>query len=129
MSTDDWRHEAACAGPQYAKHGELWFPNPADEEGRKAAIRVCRTCPVIQQCRDWALDSRQDAGIWGGLDERERRALLRRQGRIRRQAARCGTRPGYKKHHRDGTPVCERCQIANAEHGVERYHANKETAA
>jgi WhiB family redox-sensing transcriptional regulator len=48
------------------------------------AKAVCRRCPVIQQCLAWALESGQDAGVWGGLSEDERRALKRRNARARR---------------------------------------------
>jgi WhiB family redox-sensing transcriptional regulator len=47
------------------------------------AKAVCRRCPVVQSCLDWALRSGQDSGVWGGLSEDERRALKRRQARTR----------------------------------------------
>jgi WhiB family transcriptional regulator, redox-sensing transcriptional regulator len=82
----DWRHHAACqdADP------ELFFPigntGPAllqiDE-----AKKVCRRCAVLESCLQWALDSGQDAGVWGGLSEDERRALKRRGARIRARAS------------------------------------------
>jgi WhiB family redox-sensing transcriptional regulator len=43
---------------------------------RKAAI-ICRHCPVVQQCAADALDNQVEYGIWGGLTERQRRALLK----------------------------------------------------
>lgn len=43
---------------------------------RKAAV-ICRHCPVVLQCRADALDNRVEFGVWGGLTERQRRALLR----------------------------------------------------
>lgn len=46
-------------------------------EQRKAAA-VCRHCPVMDQCRADALDNRVEFGVWGGLTERQRRALLRK---------------------------------------------------
>lgn len=39
---------------------------------------ICATCPVIATCREWALDTRQPYGIWGGLTEQERRRVQRR---------------------------------------------------
>ena len=44
---------------------------------RQAAV-ICRHCPVVLQCRADALDNRVEFGVWGGLTERERRALVRR---------------------------------------------------
>jgi WhiB family transcriptional regulator, redox-sensing transcriptional regulator len=81
----DWRHVAACRDVD----PELFFPigntGPAllqiDE-----AKRVCRTCAVMDECLQWALDSGQDAGVWGGLSEDERRALKRRRVRARAHA-------------------------------------------
>ena len=49
---------------------------------------VCNRCPVTSQCLAWALETGQDAGVWGGMSEDERRALKRRRnrGRTRRTA-------------------------------------------
>jgi WhiB family transcriptional regulator, redox-sensing transcriptional regulator len=43
---------------------------------RRAAI-ICRHCPVMQQCGADALDNQVEYGIWGGMTERQRRALLK----------------------------------------------------
>lgn len=81
-SGDDWRHRAACVN----EDPDLFFPigntGPAllQIEDAKA---VCRWCPVIDRCLQWALESGQDAGVWGGLSEDERRALKRRAARAR----------------------------------------------
>ncbi|RAE30272.1 WhiB family transcriptional regulator, partial [Burkholderia multivorans] len=48
------------------------------------AKTVCRRCEVAETCLQWALESGQDAGVWGGLSEDERRALKRRAARARR---------------------------------------------
>jgi WhiB family transcriptional regulator, redox-sensing transcriptional regulator len=44
---------------------------------RKAAV-ICRHCPVMAECAAEALDNRMEFGVWGGLTERQRRALLKR---------------------------------------------------
>ncbi|WP_082973703.1 WhiB family transcriptional regulator [Mycobacterium sp. E2327] len=44
---------------------------------REAAL-VCRHCPVMQECGAEALDNRVEFGVWGGMTERQRRALLQR---------------------------------------------------
>ena len=41
------------------------------------AKAICATCPVQQECLDFALKTRQEFGIWGGTTEDERRALAR----------------------------------------------------
>jgi WhiB family transcriptional regulator, redox-sensing transcriptional regulator len=43
---------------------------------RKAAM-ICRHCPVILECGADALDNRVEFGVWGGMTERQRRALLK----------------------------------------------------
>jgi WhiB family redox-sensing transcriptional regulator len=43
------------------------------------AKSVCRGCPVRTECLADALDNKVEFGVWGGLTERERRALLRRR--------------------------------------------------
>lgn len=59
---------------------ELFFP--VGTTGRafdqiQRAKAVCRRCPVAPQCLQWALDTQQDAGVWGGLSEDERRNIRR----------------------------------------------------
>ena len=73
----DWRADAACrdADP------ELFFPDGDLGSARaqlKTAKLICRGCPVSATCLSWALASGQEAGIWGGLTEDERRRLHRR---------------------------------------------------
>lgn len=67
-----WAAYAACrrADP------DVFFPSP--DAGFEEAIRICRGCPVLGECRDWALDTKVRYGVWGGLTERDRRRLLRR---------------------------------------------------
>jgi WhiB family transcriptional regulator, redox-sensing transcriptional regulator len=73
----DWRHRALCRD----EDPELFFPigttGPAVVQIEQAKA-VCRRCPVTQSCLEWALSSGQDSGVWGGLSEDERRAILRR---------------------------------------------------
>jgi WhiB family redox-sensing transcriptional regulator len=73
----DWRHLAACRD----EDPELFFPigttGPALLQIEEAKA-VCRACSVVDDCLSWALESGQDAGVWGGLSEDERRALARR---------------------------------------------------
>ncbi|MBO4258916.1 WhiB family transcriptional regulator [Streptomyces griseorubiginosus] len=80
----DWRFRAACSEAD----PELFFPvgnsGPALLQMEQARA-VCRVCPVTEECQQWALDSGQDTGVWGGLTEEERRALKRRAARNRTQ--------------------------------------------
>jgi WhiB family transcriptional regulator, redox-sensing transcriptional regulator len=81
----DWRHIAACREVD----PELFFPignsGPALLQIEEAK-QVCRRCTVLDECLRWAIDSGQDAGVWGGMSEDERRALKRRTLRLRARA-------------------------------------------
>jgi WhiB family redox-sensing transcriptional regulator len=79
----DWRDSAACL----TVDPELFFPvgntGPAVDQIDKAKA-VCARCSVTEQCLQYALETNQDSGVWGGLSEDERRALKRRAARARR---------------------------------------------
>jgi WhiB family redox-sensing transcriptional regulator len=79
----NWRNRAACL----EEDPELFFPigntGPALLQIEEAKA-VCRRCEVVETCLKWAIESGQDAGVWGGLSEDERRALKRRNARARR---------------------------------------------
>ena len=75
-----WQDKAACRGPQSA----VFFP-PAQferkderEEREIRAKAICATCVVQQACLDFAVRIREPHGIWGGLNELERKQLLAR---------------------------------------------------
>jgi WhiB family transcriptional regulator, redox-sensing transcriptional regulator len=55
---------------------EPFYPASDDKDTAAAAKAVCRGCDVRAQCLDDALRRSEPYGIWGGLDERERRALV-----------------------------------------------------
>src|ERR1700740_985664 len=48
---------------------------------RKAA-EICRHCPVMQECGADALDNKLEFGVWGGMTERQRRALLKQHPEV-----------------------------------------------
>ena len=77
----DWRYEAPCL----SHDPELFFPigdsGPAVDQVEQAKV-VCRTCPVMQECLAWALETGQDFGVWGGMSESERLSLRRRRSRV-----------------------------------------------
>ena len=79
MSASNWRDRAACA----TGYEPDWW-HPVGTTGYAAvqaeeAKAVCRGCPVAEACLRYALEHRIDEGIWGGLTERERRAIHRRK--------------------------------------------------
>ncbi|MEV6393494.1 WhiB family transcriptional regulator [Streptomyces sp. NPDC051907] len=67
-----WSEDAACRGAD----PEVLFAESAQQTRAK---EVCTACPVRTECLAEALDSRVEFGVWGGMTERERRALLRRR--------------------------------------------------
>ena len=78
----DWRHRAlAHRGPESSSHWQLGVRALAQVEQAKA---VCNRCEVRDTCLKWALETGQDAGVWGGMSEEERRSLKRRNARARR---------------------------------------------
>lgn len=70
--TWNWRMAARCR----TTDAENLFVRGARQ--REARI-FCRPCPVRTECLAHALDHRVEFGVWGGMTERERRALLRRR--------------------------------------------------
>lgn len=73
-----WQIKAACRGPQ----AEVFFPpsyfERKDEklERETRAKAICAQCAVTEPCLDFAVSIREPHGIWGGLNELERKALL-----------------------------------------------------
>ena len=67
-----WRERAACRGADLG----LFFPGRG--ESAEPARRICARCPVREPCLDYALRHGITHGIWGGLAERDRRALRTR---------------------------------------------------
>ncbi|MFG2400721.1 WhiB family transcriptional regulator [Streptomyces lydicus] len=83
QNEQDWRHQAACRDEEDA---DLFFPTgntgPALLQIEEAKA-VCRRCPVLQTCGQWALDTGQDTGVWGAMSEDDRRSVKRRAARQR----------------------------------------------
>lgn len=73
----DWRAQAVCRDYD----SELFFPLPTDKRGNGEAKEVCRRCPVSDACLEEALRGRSRYGVWGGLTELEREALIRKRSR------------------------------------------------
>lgn len=71
----EWSTKAAC---RTTDPDELFVQGAAQNRAKT----VCAGCPVRTECLADALDNRVEFGIWGGLTERERRALLRRRPHV-----------------------------------------------
>ena len=81
---ESWRKDAACR----AYPAEMFFPVADSPSAAKAAKVICAACPVREDCLDFALETAQSEGVWGGMDAGERRRLRRRiRDRARRRAS------------------------------------------
>lgn len=69
-----WVELARCRGAE-----DDLFP---EGKQQKRAAAICMGCPVRTECLIEALDNKLEWGIWGGLTERERRALLRQHPNV-----------------------------------------------
>jgi len=70
VSEMSWMDRAACAG-----RGEVFFDDLSKTKVA-AARAICRTCPVIQACRSFAIP-REEFGVWGGLTANQRLRIRR----------------------------------------------------
>lgn len=75
---ETWQLHAACRGPE----STLFFPpsyaerRDEREERERRAKQICAGCAVRRECLGYALTIHEPHGIWGGLTEAERRALV-----------------------------------------------------
>ena len=72
---DDWASMAQC---KQSKPDELFVRGAAQNRAKQ----LCAGCPVKTECLAEALDNQIEWGVWGGMTERERRALLRRRPEV-----------------------------------------------
>ena len=76
-----WQRLGACRGMD---SGVFFHPdgerNPSRARRTARAKEVCHRCPVMDLCREFALQTREPFGVWGGLAEAERRIILERRG-------------------------------------------------
>jgi WhiB family redox-sensing transcriptional regulator len=74
-----WRRDAACS--VMVRSGRMttddFFPCRGDREAVERALAVCATCVVQEQCRDYAIERFEFAGVWGAMTARQRRGYAR----------------------------------------------------
>lgn len=79
-----WRSSAACSGLPHS----IFFPvAEATAEAVALAKEICGTCAVTEDCLEFALETNQRSGIWGGTAEEDRKALRRKWLAARRRAS------------------------------------------
>ena len=122
----EWTEYALCSQVD----PELFFP----EKGNPAykAKAVCAACPVMMQCRSYAINSPVFLyGVWGGLSERDRR-YHRSKGQLplrpsqdpKPEGELCGTEAGAKRHYRRGERPCLACLRGQRWRHEERLRRN-----
>jgi WhiB family redox-sensing transcriptional regulator len=86
ITVTDWREMSACRDSE----ANLFFPvgttGPAVDQIEEAKA-ICAQCSVQEECLQYALESNQEAGVWGGYAEDERRRLRKRWLAERRRRA------------------------------------------
>jgi WhiB family redox-sensing transcriptional regulator len=76
-----WQDKAACRGPQSSHFfPPSHFERKDEKEAREARAKaICDICSVKAPCLEFAISIREPHGIWGGLNEIERKQLLTRR--------------------------------------------------
>ena len=107
-----WTDHAVCGN----RLDDLFFPvgetEPAKQQERDAKA-LCDVCPVRQDCLDWAQETKQLYGIWGGLNTEERYQL--RAGKRRYKPRGPGPAPhGTVSRYTNSSCRCGECKAAKA---------------
>ncbi len=98
-----WHKDAACRG----MGPELFFPERG--HSTEEAKKICATCPVVDECWEYASENRERFGIWGGSADRSRRRKGTRVWYKPRKCVVCGV--VFEPHARNavtcGAGVCQ----------------------
>lgn len=81
LASPGWMADGECGKPEHDP--EDWFPTHTRDlnEARTArAVRVCRECPVVRDCLQYALETGERHAVMGGQTPRQRHVILRRLG-------------------------------------------------
>lgn len=113
----DWMTRARCID-QWAL-----FDDDAERGGNsdkkiRAAIDICRSCPVLQQCAEYAAAVPAPTGVWAGVLHGDRRRTL----------PACGTTAGYQRHLSRHEDTCQACRDAVAAYQATRAPRRLEKA-
>lgn len=105
---DSWREQAACRGGKLYKYFDPkpeGAPRNRDWHPHRVALAICRSCPVLLECRDWALHQYEcDGSVAGGLTGPQRRRIrqeLLLDRPVLRNLTPCG------RHTLDGICMCD----------------------
>lgn len=101
---EPWQDDAVCRRVD----PDTWFSKQQSDV--RAAQKICWTCPVINECLNYSLRNREPYGVWGGIDEKQRRKLLERSGR--QAASACASLWHLANGHEQPCPNCATPQAA-----------------
>ncbi len=79
---EEWKLRAACRDHP---DPDLWFPDSNSHIATRPAVQICRICPVVDKCIEFADSKQIPYGIWGGVGQRERAHTVTAQRRATRQ--------------------------------------------
>lgn len=84
----NWQIKGNCNSldPEYFFHPEGERGGPRRRRIERAK-QICHSCPVIEECREYALNHNEPYGVWGGLSEEERGQILQNRRRARVSSA------------------------------------------
>lgn len=100
---------------------EPWYSDNASE--RAWAQRQCFDCPLQRECAQYAIETREQWGVWGATTAADRRSF--RDGRpwrlddLGRLRLACGSEDAYRAHFGYREQPCEECRAAHDEHILE----------
>lgn len=73
LTVPGWQEDANCRDTD----AEIFYPETGGSP--QPAIRICNSCTVTAECLQYALDRREQFGVWGGKSQPERERILRQQ--------------------------------------------------
>ncbi len=83
LDLESWREGGAC----FDRLDVSFFPSPEDHAAIVRAKALCASCPVLDDCLAFALETNQTDGIWGGTTPQERVRFRRRWLRDLKEAS------------------------------------------
>ena len=72
--TINWLDQAACLG----KGSDLFFTDPTSHENKKVISKAktfCKSCPVVAECLQYAINNDERFGVWGSFSAKERSTI------------------------------------------------------
>lgn len=99
----EWHNDAACNG----ENPGMFYLNPG--ENHVHALKVCAGCPVSNACLAYAIENREEHGVWGGTTPEDRIRMRQEAARVARSTGQPVGRPRKLKPRE-----CGRCKTMRA---------------